>query len=93
MAVNALALLGTASCPSTRRAVVANAETRWIASSPAARSWVRRDVLPSIATKSGRSGQALRTQAVKTAGNSAGLRRFIRIVSQRPPGTPFRSGK
>ncbi len=51
MAVNSLALPGTASCPGTRQAVVAKAETRWIGSVPAAWSWLRRDVLPSVAAK------------------------------------------
>ena len=46
------------------------------------------DVLPSMATSAGRSGQVWRTQAVKAAENSAGLIRFISKVSQRPPGTP-----
>jgi hypothetical protein len=55
---------------------------------PKARSWLRREVLPSMATKSGRLGLVPRTQAVKAAENSAGLMRFIRMVSQRPPGTP-----
>jgi len=43
---------------------------------------------PSMATKSGRSGQVSRTQAVKQAENRAGSSRFIRIVSRRPVGTP-----
>jgi hypothetical protein len=90
MAASSPALSGTASWPSTRWAVVAKAETRWIGATPAARSWLRREVLPSMATKSGRSGQVLRTQAVNAAENRAGLIRFIRMVSQRPPGTPCR---
>lgn len=55
---------------------------------PAPRSWLRREVLPSMATSSGRSSQQARTQPVKHAENSAGLIRFIMIVSQRPDGTP-----
>ena len=54
---------------------------------PAARSWLRREVLPPMATQAEatnaeRSGQVPRTQAVNAAENSAGLIRFIRI-SQR----------
>ena len=41
-----------------------------------------------MATKSGLSGHASRTQAVKAAENNAGLIRFIKSVSHRPPGTP-----
>src|SRR4051812_35513008 len=88
MAVVSLALSGTASWPSTRRAVVAKAETRCSGGVPVARSWLRREVLPSMATNAGRSGQDARTQAVKAAANRPGLMRFINCVSQRPPGTP-----
>jgi hypothetical protein len=55
---------------------------------PVARLWLRRAVLPSMATWSGRSGQVSRTQDVKASENSAGSMRFIRMVSQRSPGTP-----
>src|SRR4051794_26206959 len=89
MAVVSLALSGTASWPSTRRAVVAKAETRCSGGVPVARSWLRREVLPSMATNSGRSGQDARTQAVKAAANRPGLMRFINGVNQRPPGTPW----
>jgi hypothetical protein len=88
MAVSSLLLSATASWPSTRRPVVAKAETRCSGPAPSARSWLRREVLPSMATNSGRSGQQARTQSLKQAENSAGLIRFIRIVSQRPVGTP-----
>jgi len=47
-----------------------------------------REALPSMATKSGRSGQVSRTQAVKQAENRPVSSRFISKVSQRPPGTP-----
>ena len=67
---------------------MAKAETRWIGAAPARRSWLRREVFPSIATRSARSGQLSRTQSEKAAENSAGLIRFIRIVSHRSPGTP-----
>jgi|SRR5579859_665743 len=72
IAVISLLLSATASCPSTSRLVVANAETRWSGGSPAPRSWLRREVFPSIATSSGRSGQQARTQSVKQAENSTG---------------------
>src|SRR3954471_18256377 len=51
-AVVSLALSGTASWPSTRRAVVAKAETRCSGGVPVARSWLRREVLPSMAADS-----------------------------------------
>jgi site-specific DNA recombinase len=57
-------------------------------SCPVRRLWLRRDVLSSIATSSGRSGQTSRTHPVKHAENSAGSIRFINSVSQRAPGTP-----
>jgi hypothetical protein len=92
MAANSLDLSATASWPSARRLVVAKAETSWIGAASAARSWLRREILPSMATKSGRSGQASRAQAVMAAENSAGLSRLIRMVNQRPPGTPCSQG-
>ena len=88
MAANSFALSGTASWASTRRAVVAKAETRWSGAAPAPRSWLRREVLPSIATRSAFSGQLSQTQPAKAAANRPGLIRFIRMVSQRSPGTP-----
>lgn len=78
----------TASWPSTSLLVVAKAETRCRGALSSPRSWLRRQVLPSMAIRSGRSGQASRTQAVKTAENNAGLTRFMSKVSQRPVGTP-----
>lgn len=41
-----------------------------------------------MAMNSGLSGQVSRTHAVKQSENRAGSMRFIRMVSQRPPGTP-----
>lgn len=61
MAVVLFAFASTAACPKTSQAVVAKAETRWSGALPALRSWLRREVLPSIATSSGRSGQTSRT--------------------------------
>ncbi|ESY46353.1 hypothetical protein X744_29765 [Mesorhizobium sp. LNJC372A00] len=84
MAVISLLLSVTASWPSTRRAL-------WWRSGvlSALLSWLRREVLPSMATKSGLSGQVSRTQALKAAENRDGLMRFIRMVNQRPPGRPW----
>src|SRR4051812_40298998 len=59
MAVVSLALSGTASRPSTRRAVVAKAETRCSGGRPAARSWLRREVLPVILSLSKDDGDQL----------------------------------
>lgn len=53
-----------------------------------ARSWLPREVFPSMATRSGRSGQVSRTHLENAAENSAGLIRFMSRVSQRLPGTP-----
>jgi len=61
MAVSSFDLSATASWPSTSLAVVAKAETRWSGAWPALRSWLRREVLPSIAIRSARSGQTSRT--------------------------------
>ncbi len=88
MAVNSLDLPATASCPSARRLAVANAETTCRGALSWPRSWLRREVLPSMVTSSGRSGQQALTQLVKQAENNAGLIRFIMIVSQRPLGMP-----
>src|ERR1700730_6340366 len=63
MAVISLDFSNTDSWPSTRRLVVAKADTRCSALSPVRRLWVRREVLPSIATKSSLSGQHSATQA------------------------------
>jgi hypothetical protein len=76
MAESLLLLPSTASWPSTRRLVVAKAETRCSGALSSARSWLR-EVLPSMATSSGRSGHVPRTQAVKAAENSAGSTRFM----------------
>ena len=88
MAVVSLLLSSTASCPRTRRLLVAKAETRCSAARPLARSWLRRTVLPSMAIASRGSGQQARTQSMKHAANRAGSIRFIMMLSQRPEGTP-----
>jgi hypothetical protein len=79
----------TASWPSPRREVMAEADAKCSGGAPVRLSWLRREVLPSVATNSGRSGQVSRTQAVKAAENRVGSMRLIGMVSQRPPGTPW----
>ena len=88
MALVSVDFSSTASCPSTSRAEVAKADTRWSGPWPMLRLWLRRAVLPSMAIRSGRSGQTSRTQALKQAENRPGSIRFISSVSQRAPGTP-----
>jgi hypothetical protein len=82
-------LSGTASWASTRRLVKAKAETRCRGARSSALSWLRREVLPSMASGSMRSGHTTCTQALKACENKVGLRRFIKIVSQRSPGMPW----
>ncbi len=89
MAASSFALSGTASWARTCRAVVAKAETRCSGAVPAPLSWLRREVLPSMATSEALSGQLSRTQAAKAVAKSAGLTRFNRMESQRSPGAPF----
>ena len=45
-------------------------------------------VLPSMAMRLGASSRNVQAQAIKQAENNSGSIRFIRILSQRPPGTP-----
>src|SRR6516162_3632493 len=77
MALVSVDFSSTASCPSTSRAEVAKADTRWSGPWPMLRLWLRRAVLPSMAIRSGRSGQTSRTQALKQAENRPGSIRFI----------------
>ena len=93
MAVVSLDLSSTASCPSTRRLLVAKAETRCRAARPLDRSWLRRTVLPSMAIASSGSGHEARTQSMKQAANRPGSIRFIMMLSQRPEGTPQSNGR
>ena len=88
MATISLDFAATATCPNTSRCRAAKAETMWIGSLAFFLEPERREVLPSMATWSGPSGQVSRTQDVKAPENSAGSMRFIRMVSQRSPGTP-----
>ena len=76
MAESSLLLPSTASWPSTRRLVVAKAETRCSGALSSARSWLRREVFPSMAMSSGRSGHVSRTQAVKAEENNTGSTRI-----------------
>src|ERR1700720_1593697 len=57
----------TASWPSTSRLLVAKADTRCSALWPVLRLWLRREVLPSIATRSSLSGQHCATHDEKQA--------------------------
>jgi hypothetical protein len=93
MAVVSLVLSSTASCPRTRRLLVAKAETRCSAARPLARSWLRLTVLPSMAIASRGSGQQARTQSMKQAANRSGSIRFIMMLSQRPEGIPQLNGR
>jgi hypothetical protein len=77
MAVISFDLPDTASCPSTRRWRAAQAETRCSGSRPLLRAWVRREVLPSTAIRSGSVSRRPSTQLVKQALNSAGSRAAI----------------
>src|SRR5436190_11754671 len=62
IAVISFDLSSTASWPSTSRLLVAKADTRCRAFWPVFRLWLRREVLPSMATRSGLSGQQSATQ-------------------------------
>ena len=53
------------------------------------RSWLRREVLPSMATRSGRPGQHSATQEEKQAANRSGSIRFITVRSQSAHGMPW----
>jgi hypothetical protein len=79
----------TACWPSTSRRVVAKAETRCSALRPFLRSWLRREVLPSMATRSGRSGQQAATHDEKQAANRSGSTRFMTVRSQSAHGIPW----
>src|SRR5215210_6543001 len=81
-------LSATAAWPSTRRSLVTKAETRWSAYLPAPRSWLRREVLPSMATSLGASGQVSCTHLMKQVENTSGSTRFISVRSQSAQGTP-----
>lgn len=72
IAVVSLLLSLTASWPGTRREVVAKAETKCSGARPALRSWLRREVLPSMATKSGWSGVS-RTHGGEAGREQAGI--------------------
>src|SRR3954452_12372581 len=102
MAVVSLALSGTASWPSTRRAVVVKAETRCSGGVPVARSWLRREVLRLILSLSKDDGHELgAVRPGRPHPGCEGDREQARIdavhqlrepapgVSQRPPGTPW----
>src|SRR3954454_7120387 len=72
MAVISFDLPATASCPSTSRWRVAQAETRCRGSRPLPLAWVRREVLPSTAMMSGSAARRPSTQQAKQLLNKAG---------------------
>ena len=88
MAVISFDFSSTASCPSTSRLVVAKADTRCRAFWPRFRSWLRREVLPSIATRPGLSGQHSATHDEKQAANRSGSIRFMTVRNQSAQGMP-----
>jgi hypothetical protein len=88
MAVISFDFSSTASWPSTSRLLVAKADTRCRAFWPVLRLWLRREVLPSIATRSSFSGQHSATHDEKQAMNRSGLMRFITERSQSVHGMP-----
>src|ERR1700719_3102229 len=79
IAVISLDFSSVASWPSTKRSIVANADTKCRAFCPRLWSWLRREVLPSMATRSGLSGQHSATHDEKQAANSSGSIRFITV--------------
>jgi hypothetical protein len=79
----------TASWASTSFSRVAKAETRCGAARPLPRSWLPREVLPSIATSAGASGRSAAAQDWKQSLNRSRSIRFIRMRSQRAPGMPW----
>jgi hypothetical protein len=81
----------TASCPSTNRWRLAQAETRCSGWPPFALA--RREVLPSIATMSGAVSRRLSTQAVKHSANSGAGSAFITSVSVSCEAMPRSKGK
>jgi hypothetical protein len=87
MAASSFALSGTASRASTRRGGGEGGDEMQRRGA-FLRSWLQREVLPSIAARVALSGQLSRTQPEKAAAKRAGSIRFIRMVSQRPPGKP-----
>lgn len=87
MAVISLPLAATASCPSTSRCRLAQAETRCRAGPSA-----RRDVLPSMATMSGSASSSAATQAMKHSAKSRAGNAFITSPRVSCAGTPWASG-
>lgn len=88
MAVISLDLTSTASWPRTSLALVAKAETRCSGGRSDLRSWLRREVLPSMATRSACCGQHWATQEQKQAENKSGSTRFNSVRSQSTQGMP-----
>src|SRR3954452_9942088 len=93
MAAISFDLPATASCPSTRRWRLAQAETRCRGPRPLPRAWVRRGVLPSTATRSGSASRRPSTQRVKQPLNSSGSSAATTSPSVSWLGAPWREGK
>src|SRR3954454_13670908 len=93
MAVISFDLPPTASCPSTRRWRVAQAETRCKGPRPLLRAWLRREVLPSMAMRSGSASRRPSTQLTKQALNSPGSSAASTSPSVSWLGTPCLQGR
>jgi hypothetical protein len=72
MAVISLDFSSVACCPSTIRCRAAQADTRCRGLRPLRLSWLRREVLPSMAMMSASASTRLLTQAWKQALNNSG---------------------
>ena len=90
MAVISFDLPVTASCPSTSRWRVAQAETRCKGPRPLPRAWLRREVLPSMAMMSGSASRRPSTQQAKQALNRPGSSAAITSPSVSWLGMPCR---
>jgi hypothetical protein len=88
MAVISLVFSGTPSCPKTNLALLASALSVCSALSPLRVSWVRHEVLPSMAIRSCRSGQSAAIQFSKQRPNRTGSMRLTNARSQRTHGIP-----
>ena len=93
MAVISLDLSAVASWPSTRRWRAAQADTRWSGPRPLARSWQRRDVLPSMAMMSGCPSRSVSTHSAKQLLNSSASMPFITSLSVSWDGMPRSKGR
>src|SRR3954452_17231280 len=93
MAAISFDLPATASCPSTRRWRLAQAGTRRRGARPLPPARVRREALPSTATRSGSASRRPSTQRVKQPLNSSGSSAATTSPSVSWLGMPCRQGK